>query len=37
MPKSRTAEGWQHALYSPLRAAAQDIRAEMGLTGSLSP
>lgn len=37
MPKSRTSDGWQHALYSPLRDAAQAIREEMGLTGSLSP
>ena len=37
MPKSRTAEGWQHALYGPLRDAAQRIRGAMGLTGALSP
>ncbi|GEK79236.1 IclR family transcriptional regulator [Agrococcus baldri] len=37
MPKSRTAEGWQHALYEPLREAARLIRGQMGLHGSLSP
>ena len=37
MPKSRTAEGWQHALYGPLRDAAQAIRGGMGLQGALSP
>ncbi|WP_413317371.1 IclR family transcriptional regulator [Agrococcus sp. 1P02AA] len=37
MPKSRTAEGWQHALYGPLRDAAQAIRGGMGLRGALSP
>jgi DNA-binding IclR family transcriptional regulator len=37
MPTSRTSEGWQHALYAPLRDAAQAIRHELGLRGALSP
>lgn len=37
MPTVRTDASWPHGLYEPLRAAAQQIRAQMGLTGSLSP
>lgn len=37
MPSGRTDEAWPHSLYEPLRAAAQGIRAQMGLVGALSP
>lgn len=37
MPTVRTDASWPHGLYEPLRAAAQQIRRQMGLSGSLSP
>lgn len=37
MPTTRTDDSWPHGLYPPLREAAQAIRAELGLAGSLSP
>ncbi|WP_114559259.1 IclR family transcriptional regulator [Desertihabitans aurantiacus] len=37
MPTSRTGERWPHGLYAPLRAAAQGVREQLGLAGSLSP
>ena len=37
MPSTRTDAAWPHSLYAPLREAAQAIREEMGIPGSLSP
>jgi DNA-binding IclR family transcriptional regulator len=37
MPTARTDDSWPHGLYPPLRDAAQAIRAELGLSGALSP
>ena len=37
MPTARTDDSWPHGLYPPLREAAQAIRAELGLSGALSP
>ncbi|NYE69383.1 IclR family transcriptional regulator [Microlunatus parietis] len=37
MPTARTDGSWPHGLYPPLRDAAQAIREQLGLTGSLSP